>query len=193
MRADFVSSDTFYDSAAMQEGMLEAYRLFGTGLLGIHGLFMLNDSVLGPVADSLAAALPSVPAGEAALVALGVWPNTVISGCGFLLNRRAFLTPTFVDYWRYSRFPCGKYGSMAFFEGVLHRVFLGQAGMACYTFTNDINALNVHPTEWDARALPFYKHKNSGDADAVLHYIADADANPARPPVSGRPLERCSF
>jgi len=191
--AAFVSADTFYDSAALQEGMHEAYRLFGTGLLGIYGLLMLNDSLIGPVTTSLAEALPSLPAGEAAFVAIAVWSNVVISGSGFLLNRPAFLSSAFADYWRYSRFPCGKWGSMALYEGLLHGIFIVSAGMTCYTFTNDIMLLNVPPAEWDARAVPFYKHKNGSPPDAVLRYIADADADPGRPPVPGRPLERCAI
>ena len=192
LRADFVSPDTFFDGSTLQEGVLEAYRLFGVGLLGVYGLLLINDSVLGPVAAGLADVLPRMPAGEPVMVALAVWAGTVVSGAGLLLNRAGFEAAGFSDFWRYMRFPCGKWGSMALWEGPLHAYMVGVAGLRCHTFTNDVRALNAAPAAWDAGGPPFYKHKNNGDRDAVLRYLDSHD--PAILPTRPAPVpEPCTM
>ena len=190
IHADFISPDTFYDSSAMQEGLLEAYRLFGLDLLGFYGLLVINDSLIGPLTTAIGAALPSLQQDEPAVVSLGVWIDHVMTGAGFLLNRPAFLTPSFSDYWRYTRFPCGKFGSMLLYEAYLHHLF-SAAGTQCYTLTNDIMALDTHPSEWGSRALPFYKHKNSKDQEAVQRYMASPPASPTPASPTPASLERC--
>ena len=48
VHADFISPNSFYDAAAFQEGILEAFRLFGRNLVGFAALIILNDSIVGP-------------------------------------------------------------------------------------------------------------------------------------------------
>ena len=192
LRADFVSPDTFFDGATLQEGVLEAYRLFGVGLLGFYGLLVINDSVLGPIAADLADVLPRHPVGDPIMVALSVWAGTVVSGTGLLINRAGFKAAGFSDFWRYMRFPCGKWGSMALWEGPLHAYMVGVAGLRCYTFTNDVTTLNAAPSSWDSGGPPFFKHKNSGDQQAVLRYLESHD--PAVLPTRPGPVpEPCSM
>jgi hypothetical protein len=169
LHSEFVSPDTFYDSAAMQEGMLEAYRLFGDALAGFYGLLIINDSLIGPVADGLADVLPGFPDAQPVVVAAAVWSRILISGAGILANRAAFSSQAFVDFWRFVRFPCGKWGSMMLWEGALRLSLVADTKSLCVTFTNDIMALNAHPDQWGA--LPFYKHKNSNDPAAVRRFV----------------------
>jgi hypothetical protein len=178
--ADFVSPEAYYDSVAMQEGMLEAFRLFGLELLGFYGLLIMNDSIIGPISDSLATIIPTLPANIPTIVAIAVWPGVVISGSGILVNRAAFSTQAFTDFWRYVRIPCGKWGSMLLWEGIMHTRMLTESQMHCYTLTNDIMALNLGPADWEKRGLNFYKHRNNGDSNAVLRYISEHDPNAVR-------------
>ena len=166
--ADFVSSNTYYDSAAMQEGMLEAFRLFGVSLLGFYGLIITNDSTMGPIM-ALGDVLPAFSDDQPVLIGWAVWARVVVCGCGVLVNRAAFTVPAFSDYWRFSRFPCGKWGAMMMWEGQVRQSLSVEVGSSCYTFTNNIDAISAHPTQWDALQLPFFKHK--GKEDDVLHYI----------------------
>lgn len=174
IHADFISPGTFYDSAAMQEGILEAFRLFGLHLRGFGALFMLNDSVLGPLTNSFARTMTDLLTiqDQKILVVLGVWANVVIGGFGFMVNREAFLSATFTNYWRYTRFGCGKWGSIGLYEGCIHRYLMRNAGMRCYAFTNDIVSVAVPADQWIQRGLPFYKHKSS-NLEAVTAFIRD--------------------
>lgn len=175
LHADFVSPDSFYDSAAMQEGMLEAFRLFGVNLFGFYGLLIMNDSIIGPISGGLFDILPKFPATEPILVAVAIWSKVIISGCGILVNRAAFTAPAFTDFWRYIRFPCGKWGAMLLWEGPLHHSLLAGAKASCFTFTNDIMAVSSSPTSWKERGLLFYKHTNSNTQDGVLRFIESRD------------------
>lgn len=177
LHADFVSPDSFYDSVAMQEGMLEAFRLFGVNLFGFYGLLIMNDSIIGPISGGLFDVLPRFPSSQPILVAVVIWPKVIISGCGILVNRAAFTAPAFTDYWRYVRFPCGKWGSMLLWEGPLHYSLLAGAKASCFTFTNDVPAVCSSPTAWKELGLPFYKHKKSNDKDKVLQFIESNDPN----------------
>ena len=167
--ADSVSPETFYDSVGMQEGMLEAYRLFGTALSGFYGLVILNDSIIGPITDGFANVLPAFPESQPVVVTMAVWSKVLISGAGILVNRAAFTSSAFINFWLYVRFPCGKWGSMMLWEGSMRLSLVADTGSLCMTFTNDISAINAPPSTWGR--LPFYKHKNSPDREAVLQYI----------------------
>jgi hypothetical protein len=171
LHADFVSPDSFYDSVAMQEGMLEAFRLFGINLFGFDGLLIMNDSIIGPISGGIINILPMFPSTQPLLVAAAVWSKVIISGSGLLLNRAAFTTAAFSDFWQYVRIPCGKWGSMLLWEGQLHISLLAGTESKCYTFTNDIKALSSSPSVWDERGLPFYKHKNGNDRAEVVRFI----------------------
>ena len=52
VHADFISPNSFYDAAAFQEGILEAFRLLGRNLVGFAALIILNDSIVGPWVNS---------------------------------------------------------------------------------------------------------------------------------------------
>ena len=194
--ADFVSSETFYDSAAIQEGMMEAYRLFGLQLLGFGALLVVNDSVIGPLTSTFPKVLDQYPRDQKIFIALGVWPGSNIGGFGFSVNREAFLTSTFSEYWRYMRFFCGKWGSMALYEGGLFPSIVQHGGMSCYTFTNDIMSVSISADLWKGHGLPYYKHKNKASPEDVLNFIqsynstyhSDFSAN-----ENLKPLERCAL
>ena len=172
-----------YDGAIFQEGMLEAYRLFGVHLLGFDALVLLNDSVLGPMLSGLADSLPEEPT----LVAFAVLQQWFVCGCGGVLNRAAFTAPSFTALWRYMRFPCGKRGAIALWEAALHPIQVVQGGIRCYTHTNDLFAMNVGPAGWDSptNTVPVFKHQDCCSRDAVLQYIETHD--PSVPPVQRAP------
>jgi len=186
---DFVSSSTFFDGAVIQEGMLEAFRLFGVGLLDFYGLILTNDSTLGPI-TALGGVLPAFPDDQPVLVGWGVWARVVVCGCGILVNRAAFTVPAFSDYWRYTRFPCGKWGAMMLWEGQVRPSLSVDTGASCYTFTNDIGKVGAHPAQWEGLKLPFFKHK--GKEDEVLRYIRSHE--PESTPLGEAPgVEVCQF
>ena len=168
-------TDAFYDSAAMQEGMLEAYRLFGFALAGFERLLLLNDSIL------FVGTMPEPPLVDAPVVVAiaGVWSRIIISGAGVLLNRHAFTAAAFVEYWRFMRFPCGKWGSMLLWEGEIARVFVRGTGGRCLTVTNTIADVSRLPPAAEAQ-LPFVKHKHSPRAAVELLLLEQPPAAATR-------------
>ena len=186
LHAEFVSPKTFYDAAAFQEGILEAFRLFGRNLAGFTALLILNDSVAGPWVN-LNAALDSSSSTVPTLIGFAVWQNVCVSGSGLIFNRAAFESQAFEEYWRFVRFPCGKWSAMLLYEGAMVQYLMRSTpDMRCLTFTNDIHALQDSPAAvWRDRGLPFYKHKQDASA---LNLIAAPDH---AAPASDFPLETC--
>ena len=134
--------------------------------------------------------LPKFPDNEPVVVAAAVWSRVVISGSGIMLNRAAFELTQFIEFWLYMRIPCGKWGSMMLWEGILHSILIQKAGMMCYTFSNDIKSLNLAPNQWGDSGLIFYKHKNSGNDVDILNFVTSH--NPVNVPfqISGS-VEKC--
>jgi len=89
----------YYDSAGYQEGMLEAFRLFGTELVGIDLVFIVNDSLLGPLDTRIAEKVQSVQDSKM-MISTGVWKNTVASGAAVAFTRQILDTPAFTNFWR---------------------------------------------------------------------------------------------
>ena len=185
MYADFTSPETFYDAAALQEGVLEAFRLFGSRLANFSGLLLINDSILGPLTTDLGVA-PYLYDGPV-LIGFAVWERHWVSGSGLFFNRAAFETKAFSDYWRFVRSPCGKWGAMLLFEMSLVRYLMDAIGMRCLTFSNDIYSLqDVPASTWkDKPTTPFFKHKQSDGEAAVLDFIRQFRQG------SAGPLESC--
>ena len=173
-------TDHGYDSAAMQEGVLEAFRLFGAALTGFDLLLLMNDSIVGPMRS-----MPSIADRlEPTAVVVAVSPHSHLCGAGVVLNRAAFAAQGFGEFWRFMRFPCGKWGSMALWEGPMHLSPMLQ-GVRCLTFVNQIEAL--HSDDWGA--LPFYKHrKGTASEEAVLARLAAWV-----PPTATCLLEACAM
>ena len=179
LHAEFVSPKSFYDAAAFQEGILEAFRLFGRNLVGFTALLILNDSVVGPWVN-LDAALDSSSADTPTLIGFAVWQNVCVSGSGLIFNRAAFESQAFEDYWRFVRFPCGKWSSMLLYEGSMVQYMLRSTpGMRCLTFTNDIHGMQDSlVTSWFDHGLPFYKHKQDlSRLDFIASQINTAPTN----------------
>ena len=188
IHADFVSPENFYDAAALQEGVLEAFRLFGSRLAHFSGLLLINDSILGPVTADLGTAFAPYLNGEPVLIGFAVWEPHWVSGSGLFFNRAAFEARAFSDYWRIVRFPCGKWGAMLLYEMSLFRHLMNATGMRCLTFSNDISSLqDVPASTWKDRVTtPFFKHKQSDGEAAVLDFIRDF-----RQGSAPGPLEPC--
>ena len=179
LHAEFVSPKSFYDAAAFQEGILEAFRLFGRNLVGFTALLILNDSVVGPWVN-LDNALDSSSVPTPTLIGFAVWQNVCVSGSGLIFNRAAFESQAFEDYWRFVRFPCGKWSAMLLYEGAMVQYMLRSTpDMRCLTFTNDIHVMqDSQVTSWLDHGLPFYKHKqDSSRLDFIASQINTAPAN----------------
>ena len=73
VHAEFVSPNSFYDAAAFQEEIIEAFRLLG--LVGFAALIILNDSIVGPWV-SLNSALDT--SDTPTLIAIAVWQNVCV-------------------------------------------------------------------------------------------------------------------
>ena len=168
VHAEFVSPNSFYDAAAFQEGILEAFLLFGRNLVGFAALIILNDSVVGPWV-SLNSALDTSDTPTS--IALAVWQNVCVRGSGLIFNRAAFESQAFEEYWRFVRFPCGKWSTMLLYEGsIMQYLMRSTPDMRCLTFTTDIHVLHDSPvTVLRERGIPFYKHKKDS---SVLDFIA---------------------
>ena len=184
VHADFISPNSFYDAAAFQEGILEAYRLFGRNLVGFSALIILNDSIVGPWINLKAAFDTSE---TPTVIAMAVWQNVCVCGSGLIFNRAAFESQAFVEYWRFVRFPCGKWSAMLIYEGSMVQYLMRSTPeMRCLTFTNDIHILqDSQVSAWRERGIPFYKHKKDS---SVLDFVA-SHTNVA--PANDFHLETC--
>lgn len=174
VHANFISPNSFYDAAAFQEGILEAFRLFGRNLVGFSALIILNDSIVGPWINLKAAFDTSE---TPTVIAIAVWQNVCVCGSGLIFNRAAFESQAFVEYWRFVRFPCGKWSAMLIYEGSMVQYLLRSTPeMRCLTFTNDIHSLSP-VTAWRERGVPFYKHKK--DQFVLDFVVSHAKVAPA--------------
>ena len=132
VHADFVSPKSFYDAAAFQEGILEAFRLFGRNLVGFAALLILNDSIVGAWVG-LNAALDASAADTPTLIGLAVWQDVCVSRSGLIFNRAALESRTFEEYWHFVRFPCGKWSAMLLYEGSMVQCVLRRTCAALHS------------------------------------------------------------
>ena len=81
--------------------MLEAFRIFGLELLGIDMVFLVNDSLFGPLDMSLSKKVKAVQGAK--MISTGVWKNAVATGAGVAFTRQMMDKPGFINYWRWVR------------------------------------------------------------------------------------------
>jgi hypothetical protein len=82
----------------MQEGVLESMRIFGEQFLGIKLLFLVNDSLMGPLDPRIREAWEQLKGPN--MVSIGVWSNTIASGAGVAFTADTIQKKYFRNYWR---------------------------------------------------------------------------------------------
>jgi hypothetical protein len=91
-------SRRYYDDLLLQEGILEAYKIFGKDLIGVEMLVVVNDSLMGPMDLQIYEKWRAVQ--NQAIISMTVWRNTITTGAGMVFTRGALEHKSFSAFWR---------------------------------------------------------------------------------------------
>ena len=180
-----------YDSGLWQQALAYARTLLDWAALG--GIFLVNDSVLGP--------LYRMAFGRG-LTGAACWKFHVMSSSVQAYPMEIAGSRVFAEFWNQTEFVCNKIGSMLQLEATLYSRYQ-RADAPCSTYTNDIDKFQHPPVgdgPWNAKdypALPFYKHKNdNGFRDAYARsgkevFTAFASKVWSAQEAKPAPLQKC--
>eukprot|EP00966_Prymnesium_polylepis_P200564 4647325-Prymnesium_polylepis.1 len=144
-----------YDSGMWQQGIRYALKVISWATL--RAVYLINDSVLGPLFRMKPAHGLSVPA---------VWRANGVSSAVQAYTGPVVHDAVFIDFWNRTNFVCNKIGSMNLLERALYARYR-EHGTACSTYTNDIREFQSPNDTSVQHPLPFYKLRNNGWLPAV--------------------------